>query len=54
MVEPGNTNETAVIIDSLALRVAKLAVECAEWRARAVILEQQLRQIQEADDDTVR
>lgn len=42
-------DENAIIIDSLARRVAQLAVEAAEWRARAMRL-----MAEGDDDDTVR
>ncbi|MFC1740184.1 hypothetical protein ACFL0N_01735 [Pseudomonadota bacterium] len=32
-------DEHAIIIDSLAMRVAQLAVDVAQWRARALIAE---------------
>lgn len=38
-------DQNAIIIDSLAMRIAQLAVEVAQWRARALIAER------EASDD---
>ena len=39
-------DQNAIIVDSLAMQIARLSVEVAQWRARAIAAEQR-----EAPDD---
>ncbi len=47
----GDINPTDLMIEDLAGRVARLSIEAASWRARAIKAEALLAEIAKADED---
>lgn len=46
-------NPIEVMVDDLGRQIAQKAIECAEWRARALIAEAAIEEIRQASEGLV-